>query len=174
MYGPRPDRMQPSIPVISILHDHLDVPSIVISSACSIESMCVSGSTENVVLCAGTGNKNTDTTQHEHNSGAGRWFSNSLLDKLVICQHNNLFRSHSNKCFNTACNEFQASLVLKCDLLHSACVSIKTSQTDNAPIITNWNLYPNSRFQKQNSVFGKLIWTTLFLNKCHSVSFVLV
>lgn len=67
----QPDRMQPSIPVISILHDHLDVPSIVMSSACSIESMCVSGSTENVVLCAGTGNKNTDTTQHEHNNSAG-------------------------------------------------------------------------------------------------------
>lgn len=56
----RPYRMQPPIPVIAILHDHLDVPSIVICSACSIESMCVSGSTENVVLTDGTGNKNNN------------------------------------------------------------------------------------------------------------------
>lgn len=49
--------MQLAIPVIAILHDHFDVPSMVISSACSIESMCVSGSTENVVLRTGTGNK---------------------------------------------------------------------------------------------------------------------
>lgn len=94
MYDLRPDRMQPAIPVISILHDHLDVPSIVISSACSIESMCVSGSTENVVLCAGTGNKNTDTTQHEHNRRAGFLiddFQTAYIDKLAICQHNNRF-----------------------------------------------------------------------------------
>ena len=45
-----PIRMQPAIPVIAILHDHFEVPSMVICSACSIESMCVSGSTENVVL----------------------------------------------------------------------------------------------------------------------------
>jgi hypothetical protein len=38
------------IPVIAILQDHLDVPSNTISSACSIESMCVSGSTEKVFL----------------------------------------------------------------------------------------------------------------------------
>lgn len=38
------------IPVIAILQDHFDVPSNTISSACSIESMCVSGSTEKVFL----------------------------------------------------------------------------------------------------------------------------
>jgi len=41
---------QAMIPVIAILQDHLDVPSNTISSACSIESMCVSGSTEKVFL----------------------------------------------------------------------------------------------------------------------------
>lgn len=58
--------MQLAIPVIAILHDHLDVPSILISSACSIESMCVSGSTENVVLhvATGTGNNKTHRIQH--------------------------------------------------------------------------------------------------------------
>lgn len=91
MYDLRPDRMQPSIPVIAILHDHLEVPSIVICSACSIESMCVSGSTENVVLCAGTGNKNTEynttCTQQARMSGLS-WISGSLFDKLAICPHN--------------------------------------------------------------------------------------
>lgn len=52
--------MQLAIPVIAILQDHLDVPSIVICSACSIESMCVSGSTENVVL---RGRTNTPETR---------------------------------------------------------------------------------------------------------------
>jgi len=42
--------LQAMIPVIAILQDHLDVPSNTISSACSIESMCVSGSTEKVFL----------------------------------------------------------------------------------------------------------------------------
>lgn len=37
-------------PVMAILQDHLLVPSRTISSACSRLSMCVSGSTENVVL----------------------------------------------------------------------------------------------------------------------------
>jgi len=38
------------VPVIVSLHDHLDVPSTVAYSACSNESMCVSGSTPNVIL----------------------------------------------------------------------------------------------------------------------------
>jgi len=37
-------------PVMAILQDHLLVPSRTICSACSRLSMCVSGSTENVVL----------------------------------------------------------------------------------------------------------------------------
>lgn len=37
-------------PVIAILQDHLLVPSRTICSACSRLSICVSGSTENVVL----------------------------------------------------------------------------------------------------------------------------
>lgn len=61
------------IPVIVIFADHLLVPSIVICLACSIESMCVSGSTPNVVLsAAGTGNNNklhrTDDTDNVRES----------------------------------------------------------------------------------------------------------
>jgi hypothetical protein len=39
-----------SVPVIDNLHDHLDVPSIVDAFACSTVSICVSGSTPNVIL----------------------------------------------------------------------------------------------------------------------------
>lgn len=80
--------MQLAIPVIAILADHLEVPSIVICSACSIESMCVSGSTENVVLHGETGNKNTDTTPHEHCRLAGYfililWEVSGLMGQLL-------------------------------------------------------------------------------------------
>ena len=94
MYALRPDRMQLAIPVIAILHDHLDVPSIVICSACSIESMCVSGSTENVVLRAGTGNKNTDTTTYEHSrrlSYSGRRYH----DPVCSCRSTNWLFVHT-------------------------------------------------------------------------------
>jgi len=58
------------IPVIAILQDHLDVPSNTISSACSIESMCVSGSTEKVFLWKykkyTPKNNTTSSTQIKH------------------------------------------------------------------------------------------------------------
>lgn len=38
------------VPVMDNLHDHFDVPSIVDAFACSTVSMCVSGSTPNVIL----------------------------------------------------------------------------------------------------------------------------
>jgi hypothetical protein len=106
MYALRPDRMQLAIPVIAILHDHLDVPSIVICSACSIESMCVSGSTENVVLRAGTGNKNTDTTTYEHSrrSFILSWEEkprsgvlSCQIHKLAICPHNGASTRHLSR-----------------------------------------------------------------------------
>lgn len=38
------------VPVMDNLHDHFDVPSIVDAFACSTVSICVSGSTPNVIL----------------------------------------------------------------------------------------------------------------------------
>lgn len=55
------------------LQDHLDVPSIVDAFACSVVSMCVSGSTANVILnnttyIQGSKTKDINHTRHEQKS----------------------------------------------------------------------------------------------------------
>lgn len=68
--GP-PHRMQLVVPVMAILQDHLLVPSILTSSAWSSESMCVSGSTPNVVLPASY-RKQQQTHAIQHTDMTGR------------------------------------------------------------------------------------------------------